>query len=57
MRMSRMVRLMCCESEKADIGIVNVYTSLGCQTGPTVQPVLSHKYYQKGGYPSIKLRT
>ncbi|CAN9299976.1 unnamed protein product [Alternaria alternata] len=36
---------------------LNVYTSLGCQTGPTVQPVLSHKCYQKGGYPSIKLRT
>ncbi|CAN9320602.1 unnamed protein product [Alternaria alternata] len=36
---------------------LNVYTSLGCQTGPTVQPVLSRKCYQKGGYPSIKLRT
>ncbi|CAN9247473.1 unnamed protein product [Alternaria alternata] len=36
---------------------LNVYTSLGCQTGPTVQPVLSRKCYQKEGYLSIKLRT
>jgi hypothetical protein len=56
-RMRGRVILMCCGSEKADIKIVNVYTSLGCQTGPTVQPVLSRKCYQKEGYLSIKLRT
>ncbi|KAL1797207.1 hypothetical protein ACET3X_003813 [Alternaria dauci] len=36
---------------------LNVYTSLGCQTGPIVQPVLSLECHQKGDHLSIKLGT